>query len=89
MDSGMIGKIQKAKRYAEEPERVCFEQFRVRFKGTNGFHTVDYEQGMWHCTCNFFSTRGVCSHTMAMERLLGNMLPQEIAAVGEMAHALA
>lgn len=89
MDSGMIGKIQKAKRYAEEPERVRFEQFRARFKGTNGFHTVTYEQGMWHCTCNFFGTRGVCSHTMAMERLLGAMLPQEMVAAGEPAPALA
>jgi len=89
MDSGMIGKIQKARRYAEEPERIRFERFQVRFKGTNGFHTVRYEQGVWHCTCNFFSSRGVCSHTMAMERLLGAMLPQEVEAAGEMAHVLA
>ena len=33
MDSGMIGKIQKSKRYAEEPERVRFEQFQVSFEG--------------------------------------------------------
>ena len=32
MDSGMIGKIQKAKLYAEEPERVRFEQFRATFE---------------------------------------------------------
>ncbi len=89
MDSGMIGKIQKAKRYAEEPERIRFEQFRARFKGTNGFHTITYDHGVWHCTCNFFSSRGVCSHTMAMERLLSAMLPQETVAVGETAHAFA
>jgi hypothetical protein len=94
MDSGMIGKIQKAKLYAEEPERVCFDQFRVMFQGTNGKHTVSYETGAWHCTCNFYATRGVCSHTMAMERLLGVMLPPEaIAPAGpvgavELEHAL-
>jgi hypothetical protein len=77
MDSGMIGKIQKAKLYAEEPERICFEQFRVTVEGENSRHTVSFDQGAWQCTCNFFSTRGVCSHTMALERLLGVMLSPE------------
>jgi len=89
MDSGMIGKIQKSKRYAEEPERMCFEQFCVKFRGTNSQHTVSYDQGEWQCTCNFFSTRGVCSHTMAMERLLGVMLPPEAMTPVEPAQALA
>jgi hypothetical protein len=89
MDSGMIGKIQKAKFYAEEPERICFEQFRATIKGANAQHTVSYDQGRWQCTCNFFATRGVCSHSMAMERLLGVMLPPEAIAPTEPAHALA
>jgi hypothetical protein len=75
MDSGMIGKIQKSKLYAAEPGRVRFEQFRVALEGTNAHHTISYDEGAWTCTCNFFATRGVCSHTMAMERLLGVMLP--------------
>ncbi|MFN2227413.1 MAG: hypothetical protein ACK2UY_13915 [Anaerolineae bacterium] len=77
MDSGMIGKIQKSRRYAEEPERIRFEQFQVSFEGTNSEHKVEYLDGRWQCTCNFFATRGVCSHTMTMERLLGVMLPPE------------
>lgn len=77
MDSGMIGKIEKAKRYAQEPERVHFEQFQVTFQGTNGYHTVTYNRGRWGCTCRFFAGRGVCSHSMTMERLLGVMLPPE------------
>jgi hypothetical protein len=85
----MIGKIQKAKRYAEEPERICFEQFRVTIQGANSQHEVAYEQGDWHCTCNFFATRGVCSHTMAMERLLGVSLPPEAIAPAEPAPAMA
>ncbi len=89
MDSGMIGKIQKSKLYAEEPERICFEQFQVTFKGTNSKHRLSYEQGDWHCTCNFFASRGVCSHTMAMERLLGVMLPPEAMAPAEPVHAFA
>ncbi len=31
MDNGMIGKIEKAKRYAEERERIRFESFRATF----------------------------------------------------------
>jgi len=77
MDSGMIGKIEKAKRYAEERERIHFEQFQVTFKGTNGVHRVSYNNGAWNCSCRFFAGRGVCSHTMAMERVLGVMLPPE------------
>ena len=74
MDSGMIGKIQKARWYAEEPERMQFETFRVCFRGEHGDHTVAYDRGTWQCTCRFFQSHGVCSHTMALERVLGAML---------------
>ncbi len=89
MDSGMIGKIQKARFYAEEPERICFEQFRATFQGTNARHTISYDHGKWRCTCGFFASRGVCSHTMAFERLLGAMLPPEAIAPAEPARAIA
>ena len=36
MDSGMIGKIEKSKRYAEEPERIRFEEFRSRMMEASG-----------------------------------------------------
>ncbi len=75
MNSGMIGKIQKAKRYAEELERIRFDEFNVTIKGDHNIHTVSYKQGRWSCDCGFFAQRGVCSHTMAMERILGVMLP--------------
>lgn len=74
MDSGMIGKIQKAKRYAEERDRIHFSQFTVTFDGTNNPHTVQYENGQWSCDCDFFHTRGRCSHTMALEMILEGMI---------------
>jgi hypothetical protein len=74
MDSGMISKIQKSKHYAEEPDRVSFDSFSVTFRGEHSNYTVTYEHGKWGCQCSFFHQRGVCSHTMAMERLLGVML---------------
>lgn len=78
MDYGMIGKIEKAKRYAEERNRIHFEQFRVVLEGDNNLHTVQYEQGRWQCDCDFFKTRGVCSHTMALERILEGMIAEAV-----------
>jgi hypothetical protein len=77
MDSGMISKIQKSKRYAEEPERIAFRTFSVTFNGTHNTYNVRYDHGDWTCQCTFFRQRGVCSHTMAMERLLDPMLQEE------------
>lgn len=75
MDYGMIGKIEKAKIYAEErADRIKFEQFQVRIDGDNHIHVVTYDHGQWTCDCSFFATRNVCTHTMAMERVLQNMV---------------
>ena len=89
MDSGMIGKIEKSKRYAEEPERIRFDSFDVTLRGTNSQHSVSYQTGSWKCTCNYFAGHDVCSHTMAMERILGVMLPPAAIAQAEPAHAIA
>ncbi|MBI3943268.1 MAG: hypothetical protein HY326_09670 [Chloroflexi bacterium] len=77
MDSGMINKIEKAKLYAQEPNRVIFSQFKVTIAGDHRNHDVMYNQGQWSCDCDFFSTRGLCTHTMTMERLLGSMIKPE------------
>jgi hypothetical protein len=74
MDSAMISKIEKAKRYAEEPGRVSIEGLTVRFRGDNSTHIVSYDRGAWKCGCHFFTQRGVCSHTMALERIFGDQL---------------
>jgi hypothetical protein len=77
MNSSLIGKIEKAKRYAEERHRLRFRKFAVDFQGENDAHQVSLDQECWHCTCDFFAVRGVCSHTMALERILEGMLPRE------------
>ena len=66
MQSSLIGKIEKAKRYAQQTERVTFCEFSVKFRGENGVYVTGYRDGKWHCTCNFFAGWGVCSHTMAL-----------------------
>ncbi|MCL6431958.1 MAG: hypothetical protein K6V36_14030 [Anaerolineae bacterium] len=74
MDSGMISKIEKAKRYAEERERIRFQGLSVTFRGEHNTYNVSYHQGRWSCECGFFASRGLCSHTMALERVLRGML---------------
>jgi hypothetical protein len=74
MDYGMISKIEKAKRYAEERDRIKFLSFNVTFDGENNPHMVSYNDGAWDCDCSFFKSRGVCSHTMALERILVDMV---------------
>lgn len=78
MHSSLIGKIEKAKRYAEERDRITFSELRVSFRGEHDVYDVSLHDGAWHCTCNFFAGWRTCSHTMAMERILGRMLPREL-----------
>ena len=77
MQSSLIGKIEKAKRYAQETDRVTFIDFAVNFRGENNTYHTSYQDGKWHCSCSFFASWGLCSHTMAMEKILSNMLPPE------------
>lgn len=78
MDYGMIGKIQKAKRYAEQRDRIHFESLSVTFNGDNNPHTVHMSSGAWQCDCDFFTTRGRCSHTIALEIILEGMIPEPV-----------
>ncbi len=75
MQSSLIGKIEKANRYALEKDRVTFSEFSVKFRGENDTYDTSYHDDKWNCSCHFFSTWGTCSHTMALEKILEDMLP--------------
>jgi hypothetical protein len=74
MDSGMIGKIQKAKQYALERNRFHFEALTVNINGENNSHTAKLTDGKWLCDCDYFKGHRICTHTMALEELLKGML---------------
>ena len=74
MDNGMIRKYEKAKIYAEERNRIAIRSMVVDFDGMNNPHTVTYKDGKWQCDCDFFQGRGRCSHTMALELILDEMI---------------
>lgn len=77
MRSSLIGKIEKAKRYAQEPGRVTLSSFTADFHGDNADHVISYAEGKWQCGCHFFSQWGICSHSMALQQMLAGVLPKE------------
>ncbi|MDQ2671289.1 MAG: hypothetical protein M3Y38_00540 [Actinomycetota bacterium] len=78
MNSSMIGKIEKAHRYAKEPERIRLSTIESTFHGSHDDYTVGLVDGEWHCSCHAFSSHavGTCAHVMAMQQLLSPMLSE-------------
>lgn len=77
MQSSLIGKVEKAKAYAGERYRMQVEGLQVNFHGENAEHQVALNDGAWSCSCDFFANWSVCSHTMALERVLDGMVPKQ------------
>ena len=76
MTSSLIGKIEKALRYAEERDRAHFQTFTLTFRGEHDTYTVTHDGVTLACTCHFFPAWNACAHTMAVERMLEGMLPE-------------
>ena len=76
MHSSIISKIEKARTYAEEKGRVSITNFSATFRGNHSNYNVSYSDGNWKCACPFFASHDLCSHTMALQRILEGMLPK-------------
>jgi hypothetical protein len=70
----MISQIEKARLYAEEPERVSFKQLALVFRGDNNTYSVSLDDEHWQCSCPGFQAYQICPHIMTLERLLRPML---------------
>lgn len=82
MNSTLISKVEKARRYAEEPERVRFQSFTASFHGGHDEHQVTLDGEKFSCTCHSFETHETCAHVMALQRMLSPMLTEEQRTVG-------
>ncbi|GBD15248.1 hypothetical protein HRbin26_00134 [bacterium HR26] len=84
MNSALIGKIEKARRYAAEPHRAQLQSLHVRFRGEHDTYDVRFQDKRWTCTCHSFTALGLgtCSHIMALERILAPMIPEDVPASG-------
>ena len=79
MNSSMIGKIEKAHRYALEPERIKISALTASFHGGHDDYQVSLTEDGWTCTCHTYSAHMVetCSHIMALQQILGSMLNED------------
>ena len=79
MNSSMIGKIEKAHRYAKEPERARVHGLTATFHGGHDDYTISLNDGHWQCSCHAFTSHalGTCAHVMAMQQLLSPMLSED------------
>ena len=78
MNSSLISKIEKAKRYAAEPERITCTDLDVQFRGDNGTHRVSLHKDEWSCECEHFRTSGLCAHVMTLQRLFASHLTDNV-----------
>jgi hypothetical protein len=76
MHSDLISKIEKAKRYAQEPERITIQELRATFRGGND-HTIKLAEDHWTCDCKFYVNWQTCSHVMALQRILNPMITED------------
>ncbi|HEY3231674.1 MAG TPA: hypothetical protein VGJ87_20765 [Roseiflexaceae bacterium] len=74
MHSDLIGKIAKARRYAQEPERILLDNLKARFRGGNNDHTIALSDDHWSCDCSFFRMWQTCAHVMAFQQIFNPML---------------
>jgi len=77
MHSSLIGKVEKANRYARELDRMTIDRLSLTFRGDNDTHHVSLDAGQWHCTCHYFEIWGSCVHLLALQKVFGVMLPEE------------
>lgn len=83
MHSDLIGKIEKARRYAEEPERISLGELKATFRGGNNDHTITLANDEWTCDCDFFRLRHTCAHVMALQKIMRPMLTAEAREFGQ------
>ena len=88
MHSSLIGKIEKAKRYAQQPERVRINSMDLTFHGEHDEYHVTLMGNEWHCSCHFFEGFGTCAHVMAMQRIFDVMLTSEARTAAGLAEAV-
>jgi len=79
MNSGMIGKIEKAHRYAEQPDRMQLSSFHASFRGSHDTYEVSLDEHGWHCSCHTFEAHVLdsCPHVMAAQLVLSPMLSED------------
>ena len=77
MNSTFISMVDKAKRYADEPQRISLTGLQVDLRGNNDIHHVTLTGDQWSCGCDHFQTHALCAHVMTMQRVFSTYLSAE------------
>ena len=77
MHSSLIGKVEKANRYARELDRITIDRLSLTFRGDNDTHHIGLDAGQWRCTCHYFESWGSCVHLLTLQKVFGVMLPED------------
>jgi hypothetical protein len=75
MQSSLHGMIDKAHRYAEEPDRVQLAGLLALVRGDNSNHTVKLSDGRLSCDCDHYEHERLCAHVLTVERVLKAYIP--------------
>jgi len=70
MQSTIVTKAEKARRYAQEPDRLQITALEATFEAGGGTHVLQLGPEGWRCDCDFFATSHVCPHAEAASRML-------------------
>ncbi len=65
----LIKKIEKAQRYANEPERFFKNDDIIEVKSEHGLRKLILKDGVIFCNCDFYNEHKICSHTLAAEEI--------------------
>lgn len=76
MHSSVIGKIEKANRYARELDRITIDRLALTFRGDNDTHRVALDADHWQCDCHYFESWKTCVHVLTMQKILGQMISE-------------
>lgn len=68
----MIKKIQKAKNYLNEQERININENRATIITNKRKRNLIKEKDGWVCDCEFFIQNKICSHSIALNEFLKN-----------------
>ncbi|GAC1323628.1 MAG: hypothetical protein NVSMB2_21420 [Chloroflexota bacterium] len=79
MQSSLHGMIDKAHRYAEEPQRVRLFGLEAKVRGDNDDHTVKLSDGHLGCDCDHYQYERLCAHVLTVERVLKAWIPANAA----------
>lgn len=64
--SQLLKKIEKAKKYLEEPARFEETEEGFNLSSEHGTRKLTRDGSHWNCSCDFYKRYGICSHVIAV-----------------------